>query len=114
MQVHIIGPNLPDQSKGSFHVHAFGCADVQRNHERAPDFAYDRTNPWDVTSRIDAAAQTFADQIDEGSMTAEDGVHDMWFAPCVSELPHDDIADRESDPRNVPGGIGRVARMLDS
>src|SRR5690349_15393186 len=26
--VHVIGPNLPDQSLGSFHVHAKGCADV--------------------------------------------------------------------------------------
>ena len=27
----ILGPNLRDQSKGSFHVHAAGCADLGRH-----------------------------------------------------------------------------------
>jgi len=29
--VVIVGPNLRDQSKGEFHVHAAGCADLKRN-----------------------------------------------------------------------------------
>ena len=27
----VIGPNLRDQSKGSFHVHDAGCMDIKRN-----------------------------------------------------------------------------------
>lgn len=91
MKVHIIGPNLLDQSKGSFHVHAEGCADVHRNAEyQLPDFASDREHTYDVTSRVDAAGQVYSDQIGEGSMTAADGVNDLWFAPCTDALPHKD------------------------
>lgn len=89
MKVHIIGPNLPDQSKGSFHVHAEGCADVERSvNYRSPDFATDKRITWEARSQLDVAAQTYADQIAEGSMTAEDGVFDMHFFPCCQDLPY--------------------------
>lgn len=29
-RVAILGPNLADQSKGDFHVHAIGCSDIAR------------------------------------------------------------------------------------
>lgn len=89
MKVHIIGPNLPDQSKGSFHVHAEGCTDVHRNREyAAPDYAEDRAHPVEVASKLDAAEFVYSDQIAEGGMDANEGVADLWFAPCVAALPH--------------------------
>jgi hypothetical protein len=30
MTVRISGPNLRDQTKGSFHVHREGCADIKK------------------------------------------------------------------------------------
>lgn len=90
MLVHIIGPNLPDQTKGDFHVHAKGCADVTRNRDyQAPDFDQDREMTWDVASQLDAATMVYGDQIAERSMTAEDGVHDMHFFPCTDALPYE-------------------------
>lgn len=88
MLVHIIGPNLRDQSKGDFHVHAKGCEDVRRNRDYAgPDFEHDRQFPVEVASRIMLSNYVYSDQISEGSMTAEDGVPTMWFAPCTDDLP---------------------------
>lgn len=93
MRVHIIGPNLPDQSKGSFHIHAEGCTDVQRDPQYAA-FLHDREYTWAVTSRLNAAAEVYADQIAEGTMTAHDGLADLYFAPCtVPGLPYSNDAD---------------------
>jgi hypothetical protein len=30
-RIVVVGPNLRDQSKGTFHVHAEGCADLRRS-----------------------------------------------------------------------------------
>jgi hypothetical protein len=34
VKLTIVGPNLLDQSKGDFHVHAAGCADLSRGQYR--------------------------------------------------------------------------------
>ncbi len=90
MRVHIIGPNLPDQSNGSFHVHAEGCADVKRSPlYRGPDFASDRRHTFDVASLVDIVEQTMPDQV------AEEGdgfdplswIDDFHILPCVGNLP---------------------------
>ena len=44
MRVTICGPNLRDQSKGTFHVHAEGCADLARGARREPEYG----NGWTV------------------------------------------------------------------
>lgn len=86
--VTILGPNLPripeTQAHGeTFHVHATGCADIRRygQHERSGI-------AW--TTAVDSFAQlardVYADQIDEGSMTVDDAMSDIWLAPCVRTI----------------------------
>lgn len=94
MQVQIIGPNLPDQSKGSFHVHATGCADVRRSPDyRSPEFMNDRATSYDFASRIDVAEFIYSDIIAEDD--EQDGpldessvyLNDIHFFPCTDALP---------------------------
>lgn len=93
MQVVIIGPNLIDQSKGSFHVHKAGCADtkkaVYRLHRRDMD-------PFEVGSEKDVIEYIFSDIIDqdisEGYIPdTEDAwksyLSEVYFFPCVKDLP---------------------------
>lgn len=90
MLVHIIGPNLRDQSKGDFHVHAQGCADVTRNPEyQAPDYDSDRKVVYGVDSQRDVSEFIYSDMIGEGSMTWQDGLGTFHLFPCVGDLPVD-------------------------
>jgi len=83
-RVHIIGPNLPDQSKGGFHVHAEGCSDVKRSKLYAsPEFDGDKSYVYDLPSAVAAGDEVYADHIAEGSMEPGEGVHDLYFFPCV-------------------------------
>jgi hypothetical protein len=86
MNVTICGPNLRDQSRGDFHVHAAGCADLARGAQREPEYR----NGWtiDADSRLDVANEVYADIIDENG--EEDGssyLETMHFFPCCAELP---------------------------
>ena len=40
MKVTVCGPNLRDQSKGQFHVHAADCSDLIRHAQREPEYQY--------------------------------------------------------------------------
>lgn len=87
MRVVIIGPNLPDQSKGSFHVHAAGCADIRRSPQyRSREFDYDKTNPVSVADRDEIVEYAYADQIGGGEMTVADGRSDVYVFPCAAAL----------------------------
>jgi hypothetical protein len=85
MKLTIHGPNLNDQTKGTFHVHTARCRD----------------NKWEVTangseypSTIDAdtvedvVEYIYSDHIAEGSMKLDaSAIADFHFAPCVKNLP---------------------------
>jgi hypothetical protein len=90
MKVTVCGPNLRDQSKGEFHVHAAGCADLARGARREPMYR----DGWtlDVASRLAVAAEMYADQIDENEGNAPYDapagyLADFHFFPCTSALP---------------------------
>lgn len=91
MRVTICGPNLRDQSKGTFHVHAAGCADLVRGANREPEYR----NGWsiDADHRVAVAFEVYSDMIDEhaGDGTqwekAEGYLDDFHFFPCCAELP---------------------------
>lgn len=86
--VHILGPNLRGSDE-SFHVHAFGCADVSRSPlYKGSEFAHDRTHTYTVASQVEAADAVYSDMIDEGSMTSGEGVADLRFFPCIDALPY--------------------------
>lgn len=80
--VTIVGPNLRDQSKGTFHVHAAGCADLRRS----PNLKHEDQS-WSIaaTSREHIAGVVYEDHIAEAEdMTAADYLGDFHFAPCVT------------------------------
>jgi hypothetical protein len=63
MQVTICGPNLRDQSKGQFHIHAAGCADLVRGARREPEYR----DGWTVeaATREDVVRAIYSDHIGE-------------------------------------------------
>lgn len=80
--VIIVGPNLRDQSKGDFHVHAVGCLDLRRD----PNMRYENKS-WridDAASKIEVIEEIYSDIMDENGDTADDYMHDVHFAPCVT------------------------------
>ena len=85
MKLKIHGPNLNDQTKGTFHVHTAGCRDnkweVTANGSEHP-MAIDADTIEDVVEYI------YSDHIAEGSMKLDaSAIADFHFAPCVKDLP---------------------------
>lgn len=125
MQVTICGPNLNDQSKGQYHVHAADCADLKKGARREPVYA----DGWTIEAknRDEVGDDIYADHIDEGSMQPGEGKDDCHFFPCcaaeldkpadvtqvvvddvvVAEVTHEDIAPA------VPFDPEAYALMLD-
>lgn len=85
MRVTIIGPNLRDQSRGDFHVHAAGCADIARMAAREPAY----TDGWTIEAetRESVADDVYADIIDERGGEPADFLDEFHFFPCCAELP---------------------------
>lgn len=102
-KVAVCGPNLNDQSKGQFDVHAAGCADLRGY---GPGKRYGGEAPWEleVTSRAAVAEEIYADQIAENAGEDEAGyiatcLADFHFAPCCADLPVSrDEVEREPRP----------------
>jgi hypothetical protein len=104
MKVAIIGPNLYDQSKGSFHVHTASCRDGKNGRKYPLIYRHE----VEVDSRHDVAefiGEDFLSDygIEPGSQEAFDYIESDWvpefyFHGCVSDLP--DIAPKfdEVDP----------------
>lgn len=87
MKVAICGPNLIDQSRGSFHVHAAGCKDLEK--QMYLDGLWGTDDPWEmeVESRLEVAAEVYVDIIAESDAeTAETLLYDFHFAPCCKGL----------------------------
>jgi len=79
----ILGPNLADQSKGSFHVHSAGCADIKRNRlYKSREFDSDKRNVQDFDSEKQVAEYVYADMLDENDMATL--LSNIYFHACVS------------------------------
>jgi hypothetical protein len=87
MLVSIAGPNLLDQSKGTFNVHAAGCGDIKRSRDIA--FRSDHLLTEDVQSRVEVAELIYDNGIMQEDETGADYLFDFWFAPCCATLPRD-------------------------
>lgn len=90
MEITVIGPNLNDQSKGQFHVHTTGCADIKRMIRREPEYEYGYET--DAESRLELAADWFEDHIAENEPESEWSkpepyVSEFHFFPCCKDLP---------------------------
>lgn len=78
MTMKIFGANLRDQSKGSFVVHTCDCRDADKLQRIGEQMAIE-----DHDSAISVSRSIWADMIAEQSMTAEDGLAEIHFCPCV-------------------------------
>lgn len=91
MLVTIIGPNLSNQSKGQFHVHAAGCSDITRDPR---NYGYVSAEPHmsvEATTRLEVAGFVYEDHMAEAEPGSEwekpeAYLPDFHFAPCVSAL----------------------------
>jgi hypothetical protein len=83
VEVTVCGPNLRDQSKGSFHVHAAGCADLARGARREPEYAHGWT--LKVASRTAVCDAVYPPE----DFACESGEYlsDLHFFPCCADLP---------------------------
>jgi hypothetical protein len=78
MKLKIFGPNLENQSKGQFVVHAADCADCKKLEKIGENLhVVEHNSFWDVSADLNS------DLIREGSITADEGLMDIHFAPCV-------------------------------
>jgi hypothetical protein len=75
MKLTIFGPNLRDQSKGTFVVHAAGCADCAKLKREIQHAA-------DHDSEEAVARDIYADMLPEG-LTVAEALAEIHFAPCV-------------------------------
>lgn len=87
MRVKICGPNLNDQSKGDFHVHAADCADLVRHARREPEYQYG----WEseANTQVEVAEEIFSDIMaeNEGEWAKPEAYFSsIYFFPCCNEL----------------------------
>lgn len=87
MRVVICGPNLRDQSKCSFHVHAEGCADLKRTAKRDPAYEDELLNGavYDVQNAVEVVDLVYPPE----DFECESGeyLYDFHFFPCCDNLP---------------------------
>lgn len=76
MKLKIFGANLKDQSKGQFVVHAADCADCGK-------LKGEQCVTEEHSDMLSVSRSIFSDMIAEGSMSANDGLGEIHFAPCV-------------------------------
>lgn len=83
-QVAVVGPNLPSQAKATFHVHAAGCADLQRGWiaRYVDGFTFHVSCAHDV----EAVIYDFAPDETPGYKLG-DFLDEFHFAPCLADLP---------------------------
>jgi hypothetical protein len=82
-RVVVIGPNLPNQDNGSFHVHAEGCADIKRSPDyRSREFDGDKANVTDYATEIEMVEDVYADFVDDDNPATE-FLNDFYIFPCV-------------------------------
>lgn len=97
MKVTIFGPNLNDQSRGTFHVHAAGCQ-FERRYGPGTKYGGDG-HGWtiDVESRWEATEAVYCDVMTDDPdyyATAEarqDLIADLWFSSCLDDLPNGQV-----------------------
>lgn len=82
-QVTLVGPNLPDQTRGYWHVHAAGCRDL-RNYGGCPK------QTFEAATRAEVAEVAAADMLGDCTTDAEyierinGELNEMNFFPCTN------------------------------
>ena len=98
MLVHVMGPNLPVDGP-TYHVHAAGCADVQRDPAyRGSEHAEDRRATYDFANLVEVAAFVYDFEDDP-----EDLVGDFKVFPCAAKLPRKQCEGHPGGPYDPMG-----------
>lgn len=71
---------VEDSGISVYHVHAVGCADIERSakYYAADQFDYDAG-----TTLEEIASDSFLDQVTDGTMTAEEAAREFKVFPCA-------------------------------
>jgi len=88
----IVGPNLPRQAKATFHVHAEGCADLQRGWIRQFLQSYAWSAEFSALLEVEADVYDFLQGPNGEDPDYTLGQYldtEFYFAPCVT-LPKGD------------------------
>lgn len=85
IQVHILGPNLP-QPGPTFHVHGKECADLHKRIYASPEFDWDRKNAYEFESLEALVKDVYQDQLAESDYPWNDLISDFKIFPCAKEL----------------------------
>lgn len=80
VKVTICGPNLNDQSKGTFHVHTADCADLVKHARREPEYRSGWTVEADSVEEV--VTDVYGDMMDESESPWTDYADDLYFFPC--------------------------------
>jgi len=95
MKVTIFGPNLRDQRKGQFHVHATGCGDCKHYGPRGKFGGEDSGWTINAETALDVSADIHCDILGDYGLTEDDAegremlaswLSEIHFAPCVKAL----------------------------
>lgn len=99
MNVTIYGPNLRDQTRGTFHVHAAGCAHGKHYGPGTKFGGDDAGLPLEADSATAVVEFIYADQLAEhdGDVKPADWLDDFHFAPCARALPTDTPGDARQE-----------------
>lgn len=101
MKVSIAGPNLRDQSRGQFVVHAADCADIKKAAKRDPAFSKREATVMDVDSAEQVVEEIYSDIMAENDTTAQEHIGDFHFAPCLDRLPSGPESEAASIPQST-------------
>lgn len=104
MQVTIHGPNLLDQSKGTFHIHTAACRDNDKEIARNGS-----EHPWTIEAddKHQVVEEVYGDQINEGA-SYDSCRQDIWFAPCVELDEEASTTPGPCEPGTVDGITARA------
>lgn len=87
MRVTVCGPNLRDQSKGTFHVHHETCGDLRSRLRQEPEYG----NGWtiDVDTREEIVRAIYSDHMAEAEQPARwQDYDDLYIFPCCLHNPN--------------------------
>jgi hypothetical protein len=111
MKLTIHGPNLTDQSKGTFHVHTSRCRDNKV--EVAKNGSVDPITV-EIKSLMELVELHYADQMREADLpqyqSADAYVDDFHIAPCVKGLPYGDPVHGQAAPEPEPAKPAKLTR----
>ena len=114
MKLTIHGPNLNDQSNGSFHVHTSRCRDNKRevaNNGSEQPTTHDFDTVEDVVDYIYPPEQFERDPSDPQDVAQYTA--DFHFAPCVKNLPHREVeTSKHPSPETIAAADEQIAAEL--